>query len=264
MADGAFDEDWFELFGVRSDGRELEQPRHLAVALGTARSRHVDGSCDITQGLTRVSAHAIGPREPDRRSDEKHDRCCLEVSATYAPFATIGARSGPRRQDGRDLETAVRRALEPALISERYPRSLIKIHILVTCDDGGGTCAAINAAGLALVDAGIFLRGVVAAARVGAPVVSATLVDPTRAEARRGVALDVASLPCFGEVLWTDLTGERPLQTDAYDVLVARALDAAAKVGEELAQAARDHVSLVDGVREASLEAAAAATESSR
>ena len=59
-----------------------------------------------------------------------------------------------------------------------------------------------------------------------------TLVDPNRAEARHGVALDLACLPCFGEVLWTDLTGERPLQPDAYDSLIARALDAAAKVGE--------------------------------
>ena len=79
-----------------------------------------------------------------------------------------------------------------------------------------------------------------------------------RAEARLGVALDLACLPCFGEVLWTDLTGERPLQPDAYDSLIARALDAAAKVGEQLATAARDHVARLDAVREASLEAAVA------
>ena len=187
--DGAFDEDWFELFGARGDGRGLDEPRRLAVQLGTARSRHVDGSCDVAQGLTRVSAHAQGPREHERRSDEKHDRCVLEVSATYAPFASVGARTGARRQDGRDLENAVRNALAPALMAERYPRALIKIHVLVTCDDGGATSAAINAAGLALVDAGIFLRGVVAAARVGAPVAATTLVDPNRAEARHGVAL---------------------------------------------------------------------------
>ena len=42
--DGAFDEDWFELFGARGDGRGLDEPRRLAVQLGTARSRHVDGS----------------------------------------------------------------------------------------------------------------------------------------------------------------------------------------------------------------------------
>ena len=247
-----------ELFGARGDGRGLDEPRRLAVQLGTARSRHVDGSCDVAQGLTRVSAHAQGPREHERRSDEKHDRCVLEVSATYAPFASVGARTGARRQDGRDLENAVRNALAPALMAERYPRALIKIHVLVTCDDGGATSAAINAAGLALVDAGIFLRGVVAAARVGAPVAATTLVDPNRAEARHGVALDLACLPCFGEVLWTDLTGERPLQPDAYDSLIARALDAAAKVGEQLATAARDHVARLDAVREASLEAAVA------
>ena len=205
-----------------------------------------------------MSAHAQGPREHERRSDERHDRCTLEVAATYAPFASVGARTGARRQDGRDLENAVRNALAPALMAERYPRALIKIHVLVTCDDGGATSAAINAAGLALVDAGIFLRGVVAAARVGAPVAAPTLVDPNRAAARHGGALDLACLPCFGEVLWTDLTGERPLQPDAYDSLIARALDAAAKVGEQLATAARDHVARLDAVREASLEAAVA------
>ena len=51
---------------------------------------------------------------------------------------------------------------------------------------------------------------------------------------------------------------ERPLQPDAYDSLIARALDAAAKVGEQLATAARDHVARLDAVREASLEAAVA------
>ena len=116
--DGAFDEDWFELFGARGDGRGLDAPRRLDVKLGTARSRHVDGSCDVAQGLTRVSAHAQGPREHERRSDEKHDRCVLEVAATYAPFASVGARTGARRQDGRDLENAVRNALTPALMAE--------------------------------------------------------------------------------------------------------------------------------------------------
>lgn len=73
--------------------------------------------------------------------------------------------------------------------------------------DGGAYCASVNAATLALIDAGIPLRAYVCACsasmawRGGEP---APLVDVGHVEeAAGGVCLTVASLPTAGQYLYT-------------------------------------------------------------
>jgi exosome complex component RRP41 len=61
----------------------------------------------------------------------------------------------------------MRSALEPAVFLERYPRASIDVYIEVLEADGGTRCASINAAAVALVDAGIPMKDLVAACAVG-------------------------------------------------------------------------------------------------
>ena len=46
---------------------------------------------------------------------------------------------------------------EAAILTELYPRSQIDIYVEVLQADGGNLCACINAATLALIDAGLFI-----------------------------------------------------------------------------------------------------------
>ena len=260
MAAKELDATWLGLLGLRGDGRKVSEHRRLGVACGVARSRYVDGSCELTMGLTRVVAHVAGPREAPRRSDEVHDRGTLEVTAAVAPFAAVGERSGGSRdRASRELAAHVARALAGAVVLERYPRSRVDVHVHVLCDDGGAASCAVNAASLALVDAGVFLRDVAAGATVA--VHQKRLVwDPTRDEQRGASSLDVAVLPQFGTVLSAHLDGEA-LPQDELGALTDAAVAAACEVGDVLAEEVRAGVAHAVDCLEASAAASRPAPE---
>jgi len=248
------DERWENLLGLRPDGRKPEEPRFVAAELGRSRCEFADGSCELRQGLTTVLATCAGPKEAARRSDERHDRCVLVVTAMICPFAAIGERSkGVNERAGRDLAACVKRALEGAVLAERYPRTVVEVSLLVTVDDGGLVACSVNAAALALVDAGVFLRDIVACASLACRPGRAPLVDPTRNEERRAARLDVAVLPASGALLYADLGGAHPVPFGDLDDALERASSAAARAGAQLAAFARDHVAAADEVREESM-----------
>ena len=58
-------------------------------------------------------------------------------------------------------------ALKPALFLEEFPKAVVDVFIQVIQADGGTRCAAINAASLALADAGIPMRSLIPAVAVG-------------------------------------------------------------------------------------------------
>ena len=61
----------------------------------------------------------------------------------------------------------VANALKPALFLEEFPKAVVDVFIEVIQADGGTRCAAINAASLALADAGIPMKSLIPAVAVG-------------------------------------------------------------------------------------------------
>jgi exosome complex component RRP41 len=72
----------------------------------------------------------------------------------------------PSRRE-REISMVIANALEPALFLEEFPRAVVDVFIQVIQADGGTRCASINAASLALADAGIPMRCLVPAVAVG-------------------------------------------------------------------------------------------------
>ena len=66
-----------------------------------------------------------------------------------------------------ELGLVIKQALETAMITELLPRSQVDINIQVLQADGGVRAAAINAAVLAIADAGIPLRDTMASCAAG-------------------------------------------------------------------------------------------------
>lgn len=69
-----------------------------------------------------------------------------------------------------ELEVLLARTFAEAIIVELYPRSEINIFIQVIQSDGGEAVAAINAATLAVIDAGLAMRDYVAACNALLPI----------------------------------------------------------------------------------------------
>lgn len=99
----------------------------------------------------------------------------------------------------------IRETFEAAILTERYPRSQIDICLQVLQLDGGNYCACVNAATLALIDAGIALKDYVCACSVS--LVNGTpLVDINHLEqSSDSPELSAAILPKLDEIVYFEL-----------------------------------------------------------
>jgi len=95
------------------------------------------------------------------------DTGILRVRYHMEPFS-VGERKRPapsRREI--EISKVIKEALEPAVMLEKFPRTAVDVFIEVLQADGGTRCAALTAASVALADAGIPMRDMVAAIASG-------------------------------------------------------------------------------------------------
>lgn len=85
-----------------------------------------------------------------------------------ATFST-GERKKTRKGDRRSTEISliIKQTLESIIMVQLFPRSQIDIYVQILQADGGTRCAAINAACLAIINAGIPIRDFVVACAAG-------------------------------------------------------------------------------------------------
>jgi exosome complex component RRP41 len=149
----------------RPSGRAQDELRNIVIESGVIPN--ADGSAYIEMGRNRVIAAVYGPREMYPRRLSKPDSAVLKARYHMAPFSVNPRRSpAPSRRDT-EIGMVVRGALEPAIFLERYPRSMINVFVEILQADGGTRCASINAAAVALVDAGIPMKALVSSCAVG-------------------------------------------------------------------------------------------------
>jgi exosome complex component RRP41 len=118
--------------------------------------------------LLQVMAAVFGPKEVEQRSLMDADRAIVRCEYSMATFST-----GERRRRGKadrratEISMAIKNTLEQTIMLELMPRTQIDVYIQVLQADGGTRCASINAAFLALADAGIPMRDIVCACAGG-------------------------------------------------------------------------------------------------
>jgi exosome complex component RRP41 len=118
-------------------------------------------------GDNKIIAAVYGPREVHPRHDQEATHAIVRYRYNMAPFSVEDRkRPGPDRRSV-ELSKVSRQALEPLVMKEYYPRSAIDIFMEVLQADAGTRTAGINAASLALADAGIPIKGLVSACSVG-------------------------------------------------------------------------------------------------
>ena len=150
---------------VRLDGRKLNELRPVKIEVGVLGN--ADGSAYIEQGKNKILAAVYGPKEVHPRHLALPDRAVLRCRYHMAPFSVDERKSpAPSRREV-ELSKVIREALEPSIFVEYYPRTSIDIFIEVLQADGGTRCAGITTASLALADAGIPMRDLVAACAAG-------------------------------------------------------------------------------------------------
>jgi exosome complex component RRP41 len=179
--------------GLRVDGRRLDELRPLKIEVGILDK--ADGSAYVEHGKNKVLAAVYGPREAHPKHIALADRAVLKCRYHMAPFSTEERKSPAPSRRELEISKVIREALEPAVMSEYYPRSTIDIIIEVLQADAGTRCAGITAASLALADAGIPMRELVAACAAG-KIDGKVALDLSDVEDKKGEAdLPVALMP---------------------------------------------------------------------
>lgn len=246
--------------GFRIDGRKQYELRSIAITLGGSQDTSADGSASITQGLTTVSATVFGPREARSGSNILHDRASVNVEVSLAPWGSMERRRR-NRGDRRLLEFAssIKSTFEPVIHTHLYPRSQIDIFVQVHQQDGGVLPAAINAATLALLDAGIAMQDFVSSVSCGILSTSAML-DLSNAEEMDLPHVTVAVLPRTKQVTLASL--ETRLHVERFEQIFTLAIEAAEVLHNEMELAVRDRTkTLIQAMTGKMVDAANGAVE---
>ena len=179
--------------GLRVDGRRLEELRPIKMEVGILDK--ANGSAYIEHGKNKILAGVYGPREAHPKHIALADRAVIKCRYHMAPFSTDERKSPAPSRRELELSKVIRESLEPAIMSEYFPRSTIDLFIEVLQADAGTRCAGITAASLALADAGIPMRELVTACAAG-KIEGKVVLDLSDIEDKQGDAdLPVAFMP---------------------------------------------------------------------
>lgn len=219
--------------GKRTDGRTAEQLREVKIAVGIIKN--ADGSAFIEFGKNKIIVAVYGPREVHPKHMAQPDRCVLRCRYHMSPFSTDTRKNpAPSRREV-EISKVMREALEPALMLEDYPRAAIDVYVEVLQADGGSRCAGISAASVALADAGINMRDLVAACAAG-KVDDKIVLDINDTEDKEGGAdMPIAYTPHLDEVTLLQLDGI--LTKDQFNECVDTAIEGCKRVYEIQKQA---------------------------
>jgi len=191
--------------GLRHDGRKPDELRPIRMQVGVLAN--AAGSAIVEYGKTKVLAAVYGPREPFQKYMVLPDRAILRVRYHMAPFSTSERKSPAPSRREIELSKVIREALEDIVLLSEYPRTVIDVFIEVLQADGGTRVAGVTAASLALADAGIPMKGLVAGVAVG-KVEGVLVLDVDELEDSMGEAdMPIAGAPDLGLITLFQLNG---------------------------------------------------------
>ncbi|KAK2912984.1 exosome complex component RRP46 [Channa argus] len=139
-----------------------------------------DGSASFIQGDTSVLAAVYGPAEV-KVSKEIYDRATLEV--------LIQPKVGLPSVRERSQEQCLRESCEASLLLSLHPRSSLTLILQVLHDDGALLSSFLNAACMALMDAGLPMSCLFCGVTCAIDADGCIITDPTAAQEKKSRAL---------------------------------------------------------------------------
>jgi exosome complex component RRP41 len=150
----------------RLDNRKFDETRKIEAKVGVIK--RADGSAEFRFGNTWAIAAVYGPRNLYPRFLQDPSKGILRCNYNMMPFSSRGERvrpGGSRRSKEISMVTA--KALLPVLDLDEYPNSVVDVFIELPETEAGSRTAGINAASMALADAGLLMKDLVASVSVG-------------------------------------------------------------------------------------------------
>jgi exosome complex component RRP41 len=192
----------------RHDGRKFDEIRPMEAKVGIIK--RATGSAMFKMGSTIALAAVYGPRDVFPSFLQNNSRGILRCYYDMMSFSvTERKRPGPTRRST-EISKVTEAALFPVLDLNKFPNTGFDVYINILQADAGTRTAGINAAALALADAGVPMKDLVCSVAVG-KVGDKICVDLTKEEEdfeEGATDLPVAILPRSGKVTLLQMDGK--------------------------------------------------------
>lgn len=218
-------------YDERLDGRKsFEELRPIEAKTGIVK--RADGSAMFKIGRTIAYATVYGPRELYPKFMQNPRTGILRCNYNMMPYSGRGERIKPGgNRRAKEISMVTQKSLEPVVDLTQFPNSVVDVFIELPQTDAGSRCAGICAASIALADAGIPMKDMVAAVAVGKvdDKIVADLNYKEEAYEDGPVAdIPVAVLPNSGKISLLQMDGEISKED------LKKALELAKKVTSEI------------------------------
>ena len=149
----------------RLDGRGVKDMRPIETEVGVIKKAL--GSAVFKFGNTHALSAVYGPKPFHPRFLQDPQKLVLKCKYNMAPFSTSDrVRPGHSRRSI-EISKVIKSALDNVVFVEDYPRTGVDIFIEIMQADASTRCAGLNAASIALADAGVPMRDLVSSCSVG-------------------------------------------------------------------------------------------------
>jgi len=190
--------------GLRLDGRRPDELRPIKIEVGVLA--RADGSCYMEMGDNKVIAAVYGPREVHPRHLQEATRAIVRYRYNMASFSVEERkRPGPDRRSN-EVSKVSREALEPVILTSYFPKSVVDVFVEVLQADAGTRTAGINAASVALADAGIPMKSLISSCAAG-KVDGEIVLDPMKLEDNFGEADVPIAMTPNGDITLLQMDG---------------------------------------------------------
>jgi exosome complex component RRP41 len=149
----------------RSDGRKFDELRPITAKVGVVPS--ADGSAMYQSGKTRALAVVRGPRLLHPKHLENPEKGILRVTYQMMSFSVWDRIKPGMSRRGQEIGKVSEWALNEVVDLNAFPNSVVDVIIQIPQADAGTRVAGLNAAAMALAQAGVPMKEMVSAVAVG-------------------------------------------------------------------------------------------------
>jgi len=151
--------------GKRLDGRGFEDTRPIDVEVGVLK--RADGSAIFKFGDTYALSAVFGPKTMHPKHLQDPQKAFLRCKYAMAPFATTErGRPGVSRRSV-EISKVINEALSNVIFFEDYPKTAIDVFVEILQANASTRCAGLNAASLALAEAGVSMKNLISSCSAG-------------------------------------------------------------------------------------------------
>lgn len=151
--------------GKRVDGRKLEEFRKITIDVGVLK--RAGGSAIFKFGDTYALSAVYGPEPLHPRHLQDPQKAFLRCRYSMAPFSSQERIRPGRSRRATEISKVLKEALSNVISFEDYPKTGIDVFVEILQADASTRCAGLNAASLALAEAGVPMKNFISSCTVG-------------------------------------------------------------------------------------------------